>query len=376
MIGWRNTLSRDVKGCIIGTFGSGEDITERKQMEQQLRQAQKMEAVGQLAGGVAHDFNNLLGVILGYAELLLQGLSPNDPQHKDIEQIQKAGDRAALLTRQLLAFSRKQVLQPRVLNLNAVAVGAEKLLQRLIGEDIELVVLLNPKLRCVKADPGQIEQIIMNLAVNARDAMPAGGKLTIETSNAEFDEQNAGQHAATGLRPHAMLAVTDTGCGMDEKTKAHIFEPFFTTKEFGKGTGLGLSTVYGIVKQNGGSVWVYTEPGIGTTFKIYLPCVDSVLEIESPSDEAESLMVTDVIMPGMSGRHLADRLTPLRPEMKVLYVSGYTDDAIVHHGVLEPGLAFLQKPFSPKALARKVNQVLRSGPLRAGSVIRAGSVTT
>ena len=387
------------------------DITERKHLERMLRQAQKMEAVGQLAGGVAHDFNNLLGVILGYADLLLVQPALNDSQRRDLGEIQKAGVRAALLTRRLLAFSRKQVLQPKVLDLNTVVLGAEKLLQRLIGENIELRVVLNPALGRVKADSGQLEQIIMNLAVNARDAMPEGGKLTIETSNVEIDEQYAAQHDAALAGPHVMLAVTDTGCGMDAKTKAHIFEPFFTTKEFGKGTGLGLATVYGIVKQSGGWIWVYTEPGLGTTFKIYLRCVNPAIEIVLPSDKMEKvaggsqtiliveddaallqvthrsleevgyailaarspaeaihisenhpgpihLMVTDVIMPGMSGDKLANYLSVLRPEMKVLYVSGYTDHTIVHHGVLEPGLAFLQKPFSPKTLARKVGEVL------------------
>jgi PAS domain S-box-containing protein len=387
------------------------DITERKHLEQMLRQAQKMEAVGQLAGGVAHDFNNLLGVIMGYGELLLEQQGLNDSQRKDIGEIQKACVRAALLTRQLLAFSRKQVLQPKVLDLNAVVAGAEKLLQRLIGENIELRVVLNPAIGRVKADSGQLEQIIMNLAVNARDAMPEGGKLTIETSNVEIDEQYAAQHSSALTGPHVMLAVTDTGCGMDAQTKAHIFEPFYTTKKFGKGTGLGLATVYGIVEQSGGSVWVDTEPSLGATFKIYLPCIDSVLEIVSPSDKVEKLdmgsqtilvveddaallqvthrsleevgyailaarspaeaihiseshlgpihlMVTDVIMPGMSGDKLASYLAALRPEMRVLYVSGYTDDTIVHHGVLEPGLAFLQKPFSPRTLARKVGEVL------------------
>jgi PAS domain S-box-containing protein len=407
------TLSpiKNADGHIVGVSTVARDITESKHMEQMFRQAQKMEAVGQLAGGVAHDFNNLLGVILGYTELLLDHPGLNEAHHKDIDQIQKAGQRAALLTRQLLAFSRKQVLQPTVLDINAVVAGAEKLLRRLIGEDIELLVVLNPVLGRVKADSGQIEQIIMNLVVNARDAMPSGGKVTIETSNVEIDVKYAAEHPSTGPGPHVMLAVTDTGCGMDAKTKAHIFEPFFTTKEFGKGTGLGLATVYGIVKQSGGSVWVYTEPGIGTTFKIYLPCVDPVHEIASPASHVEKvdrgsqtiliveddaallqvthrslqevgyailaarspaeaihiseihpgpihLMVTDVIMPGMSGDRLAIHLSALRPEMKVLYVSGYTDDAIVHHGVLEPGLAFLQKPFSPRTLARKVGEVL------------------
>ncbi len=400
-------------GQVVGVSSVARDVTERKNLEEMYRQAQKMEAVGQLAGGVAHDFNNLLGVVLGYTGLLLDRLSPDDPSCKCITEIQKAGDRAALLTRQLLAFSRKQVLQAKVLDLNEVVAGAEELLQRLIGEDIELLVIPNAALGRIKADAGQLEQIIMNLAVNARDAMPPGGKLTIETSNVEIDEEYSVKHPATRPGPHVMLSVTDTGCGMDAKTQAHIFEPFFTTKDFGKGTGLGLSTVYGIVKQSGGSVWVYSEVGIGTTFKVYFPCVSPALEMAPPSDQSEKveggshtilivedeaallevthrslaavgyaildahspaeairiseshpgpihLMVTDVIMPGMSGAQLASHLSAPRPEMKVLYVSGYTDDTIVRHGVLEPGLAFLQKPFSPKTLARKVGEVLAS----------------
>ena len=399
------------EGQVVGLSTVARDVTESRHLEEMFRQAQKMEAVGQLAGGVAHDFNNLLGVILGYTGLVLERMGTTDSQRKDIGEIQKACVRASLLTRQLLAFSRKQVLQPKVLDLNAVVAGAEKLLQRLIGEDVELLVVMNPKLCRVKADPGQIEQIIMNLAVNARDAMPVGGKLTIKTSNIELDDKYASQHPSTLPGLHAMLAVTDTGCGMDAKTKAHMFEPFFTTKTSEKGTGLGLATVYGIVKQSGGSVWVYSEPGLGTTFKIYLPCVDQLPESESRisivekvdrgsqtilvvEDEAAllqvtrrsleevgyvilaaqspaeaihiskshpgpiHLMVTDVILPGISGPQLASHLSPLRPEMKVLYVSGYTDDSIVRHGVLEPGLAFLQKPFSPKMLARKVGEVL------------------
>ena len=407
------TLSpiKDSDGRVVGVSSVARDVTHGKNLEAMLRQAQKMEAVGRLAGGVAHDFNNLLGVILGYTGLLLDPMSSDDPQRKSIEEIQKAGVRAALLTRQLLAFSRKQVLQPKVLDLNTVVADTEKLLQRLIGEDIELVVILKPALGRIEADAGQLEQIIMNLAVNARDAMPPGGRITIETSNVELDEEYAAQHPATHSGPHVMLSVTDTGCGMDAKTKAHMFEPFFTTKEFGKGTGLGLSTVYGIVKQSGGSIWVYSEVGIGTTFKIYLPCVDPVLEIAPLNDKsgkvargsetilivedekalldvtrrsleaagyvvlaADSLteairisgshpgpihlMVTDVVMPGMSGAELASRLSAPRPEMKVLFVSGYTDDTIVRHGVLEPGLAFLQKPFSPRTLARKVSEIL------------------
>jgi PAS domain S-box-containing protein len=406
------TLSpiKDVDGQVVGVSSIFRDVSENKCLEDMFRQAQKMEAVGQLAGGVAHDFNNLLGVILGYTGLMLDRLSPDDPERKNIEQIEKAGDRAALLTRQLLAFSRKQVLQPKVFDLNTVVTGMEKLLQRLIGEHIELLVVIDPSLGRVKADSGQIEQIIMNLVVNARDAMPTGGKLTIETSNVELDEDYAAQHDSTLPGPHVMLAVTDTGCGMDSKTQERIFEPFFTTKEFGKGTGLGLSTVYGVVKQSGGSVWVYSEPGIGTTFKIYFPCALSPLGIEPPTKTVEGigtgqtillveddtallqamrlslekagyailaaqspaeamriaeshlgpihLMVTDVIMPGMSGPQLATGLSVLRPEMKVLYISGYTDEIITHHGVLEPGLSFLQKPFSPTTLARKVGEVL------------------
>ena len=407
------TLSpiKDADGKVVGISSVARDVTESKNLEEMYRQAQKMEAVGQLAGGVAHDFNNLLGVILGYTGLLLERLEPGDAEFKSISEIQKAGDRAALLTNQLLAFSRKQVLQPKILDLNTVVAGAEKLLQRLIGENIALSVVLDPALGRIEADAGQLAQIIMNLAVNARDAMMSGGKLTIETANVEIDEEGALQLRGTKIGPHVMLTVTDTGCGMDAATKAHMFEPFFTTKEFGKGTGLGLSTVYGIVKQSGGSVWAYSEIGIGTSFKICLPRVSPTLETVAVSDRFEKieggsqtilvvedeaallevtrrsldavgyailvaqnpaeairiseshpgpihLMVTDVIMPGMSGAQLATHLSATRPEMKILYVSGYTDDTIVRHGVLGPGLAFLQKPFSPKTLARKVSEVL------------------
>jgi len=408
------------KGELVGSVVTFLDISERCQLEAQFRQAQKMEAVGRLAGGVAHDFNNLLGVIIGYSEILLDRLGPNDQLYTNAQEIKKAGDRAASLTRQLLAFSRQQLLEPRVLDLNAVVASTEKLLRRLIGEDIELVVVPGGALGRVKADPGQIEQIIMNLAVNARDAMPKGGKLIIETANIELDEAYALQHRVVQPGRYVVLTMTDSGCGMDAETQAHIFEPFFTTKEVGKGTGLGLATVYGVVKQSGGYIWVYSEPGKGTTFKIYMPRVDelgeaeqrsetpakmehgsetillveddaalrkltcrsledsgyAVLTAESPTEAARiseeyegliHLMVTDVVMPGMDGRELADRLTPLRPEMKVLYVSGYTDDAIVYHGMLEPGLAFLQKPFSPKALARKVREVLDAGGLKPGA---------
>ena len=388
-----------------------EERAERKKLEEQLRQAQKMEAIGQLTGGIAHDFNNMLTVIIGYSELMLQRLKADDPLRSEVEQVKEAGVRASLLTRQLLAFSRKQVLQPRVLDLNAVLTNMDRMLQRLIGEDIDLVTVPAPGLGGVLADPGQIEQGIMNLVVNARDAMPQGGKLTIETANVELDEAYARQHGPVQPGPYVMLAVSDTGCGMDAETQARIFEPFFTTKEVGKGTGLGLSTVYGIVKQSSGDIWVYSEPGRGTTFKIYLPWVEGAVDTVEPGvapardvrgsetillveddvgirrlvrqvlaergywvleaihgthaiqiSEQHTvpihLLVTDVVMPGMSGRELAEHLKPSRPNMKVLFMSGYTDKAIVHHGELDPGTAFLQKPFTPDALARKVREVL------------------
>jgi two-component system, cell cycle sensor histidine kinase and response regulator CckA len=397
-----------------------EERTERKKLEGQLRQAQKMEAIGQLTGGIAHDFNNMLTVIVGYSDLMLQKLRADDPLRSEVEQVKEAGVRASLLTRQLLAFSRKQVLQPRVLDLNAILTNMDRMLQRLIGEDIGLVTVPEPGLWRVHADPGQIEQVIMNLAVNARDAMPQGGKLTIETANVQLDDAYAREHVFVKPGPYVMLAVSDTGCGMDAETQAHIFEPFFTTKEPGKGTGLGLSTVYGIVKQSEGYVWVYSEVGRGTAFKIYLPRVEAVAEAVEPSREAARtvrgsetillveddnpvrklihstlhaygytvleahhgkhaiqvceqhagpihLMVTDVVMPEMRGRELAERLKPSHPTMKVLFMSGYTDRGIVHHGELVQGTAFLQKPFTPDALARKVREVLDE-PLRRQGV--------
>ncbi len=390
------------------------DITERKRLEAQLRQSQKMEAVGRLAGGVAHDFNNLLTVITGYSDLLLEELSDDNRLRRAADEIHKAADRAASLTCQLLAFSRRQVLEPKVLHLNQVVSNIDKMLRRLIGEDIDLLTVLEPQLGRVKGDRGQIEQVIMNLALNARDAMPHGGKLTIETANVELDEAYTCSHIAVQPGPYVMLAVSDTGCGMDEETQAHLFEPFFTTKEPGQGTGLGLATVYGIVKQSGGNIWVYSEPERGTTFKIYLPRVEEAVEdaatgeparhppsgsetvllvedeqsvrqlvgealrrngytVLEASNGAEAirvceghqgpiqLLVTDVVMPEMGGRALAQRLASLRPEMKVLYMSGYTNNAIVHHGVLDPGTAFLQKPFRPADVARKVREVLEGG---------------
>jgi signal transduction histidine kinase/DNA-binding response OmpR family regulator len=378
--------------------------------EEKLRQSQKLDSIGQLAGGIAHDFNNLLTVISGYSDLLSRTKQEPSAQAK-IDEIRKASDRAAALTRQLLAFSRKQVLLPTVLDLTETVVNMDKLLQRLIGEDVNLVTILDHRLNRVKADAGQIEQVIMNLAINARDAMPQGGKLTIETMNAYLDESYARRHAVVTPGPYVMLAVSDTGIGMNDEIMSHIFEPFFTTKEPGKGTGLGLAMVYGIVKQSGGNIWVYSEPGQGATFKIYLPVVtnesdlvtshfalparptgtESILLVEDEDalrqllfdilvDEgytiipaasgAEALticaeypdhidlLVTDVVMPGMGGRQLVERLSVTRPETKILYMSGYTDNAIVHHGVLDSGTAFLQKPFTPIAVLRKVREVL------------------
>jgi signal transduction histidine kinase/ActR/RegA family two-component response regulator len=388
---------------------------ELRRSEEQLRQAQKMEAIGQLAGGVAHDFNNLLTIISGYSDILLNGmLRPDDPACEPVKEILKAADRASALTRQLLTFSRRQVVAPQVLALNQVIQDLDKMLRRLIGEDIALTSVLAPNLGQVKADPGQIEQVLLNLVVNARDAMPRGGRLTIETANVVLDEVYARTHPEIAPGSFVMLAVTDTGCGMDAATQARIFEPFFTTKGVGKGTGLGLSTVYGIVKQSAGSIYVYSELGRGTSFKVYLPqTLESIAAapqagrnvVASPSrggsetlllveddegvraltrtvlkngsydvieavdpDEALRLvekhaapihlLVTDVVMPGMSGRELAERLTAQRPDLKVLYVSGYTDDSVVRHGLLEAEVAFLQKPFTPDALARKVREVL------------------
>ncbi|MCI0352407.1 MAG: ATP-binding protein, partial [Acidobacteriales bacterium] len=386
-----------------------EDTTERRALEDQLRQSQKMEAVGRLAGGVAHDFNNLLTVIKGYSELMLDQVQPADPLRGELEEVKKAADRAAALTRQLLAFSRKQVLAPKVIDLNSVISNVQRLLQRLLGEDIELNNALESKLGRLKADPGQIEQVIMNLAVNARDAMPSGGKLTIASSNVILDETFIHDSKVTP-GPYVLLSVTDTGIGMDAETRLRIFEPFFTTKEQGKGTGLGLSTVYGIVKQSGGYISVYSEPGLGTTFKVYLPRVDAVAEVPSAAtgDRVQTgtetillvededgvrtltrqllqrqgysvlearhggeallicerhagplhLLLTDVVLSQMSGRELAQRLSQVRQQMKVLFMSGYSEEAIVQHGVLDSGTAFLQKPFTAESLSAKVREVL------------------
>jgi PAS domain S-box-containing protein len=406
---------RDERGEVRGVVLVFHDVSQRRRLEAQFLQAQKMEAVGRLAGGVAHDFNNLLTVILGYSDAVLSGLPPEGPVRAMVEEVSQAGQRAAGLTRQLLAFSRQQLLEPRVLDLNTVVNGIEKMLGRLIGEDVSITCVLDPDLGRVRADPGQIEQVLMNLAVNARDAMPQGGRLTIETANVRLDETYTQSHPEVRPGRYVMLSLTDTGVGMDETTKARLFEPFFTTKEVGRGTGLGLATVYGIVKQSGGSIFVYSEPNRGTSFKIYLPRLEAVAPLPKSNpglvkssgggetillvedEEAvrtltrqvlESkgytaieardgqdalhraeryegpihLLLTDVVMPHLGGRELADRLKVSRPGLRVLYLSGYTDDAVVRHGVLEADVAFLQKPFTPAELARKVREVLDGPP--------------
>jgi PAS domain S-box-containing protein len=414
----RSTVICDDAGNPIGMRGVTMDISAAKeaeaartQLEEQLRQSQKMESVGRLAGGVAHDFNNLLTVINGHSSLALQQLQPGDPLRSRLEDIRKAGDRAADLTRQLLALSRRQLLVPRVLDLNALITESTSMLRRLLGEDIELVTLLDPGSGRVKSDAGQLNQVILNLAVNARDAMPRGGKLILETRDVIFDEERGRTDPSVPPGSYVMLGITDSGSGMDAEIVSHMFEPFFTTKELGKGTGLGLSTVYGIVKQSGGSIGVDSRPGQGTSFKIYLPRIEEPLaEVEKKPAETERirgsetiliveddemvrrlvcqalrmygyqvveaanageallicethqrslpLMVTDIVMPQLSGQELAARLAPLHPKMRVIYLSGYTDDAVVRHGVLNSTTFFLQKPFTPIALVKKVREVL------------------
>ncbi len=411
LIAWNNTTLRDSGGRPIGTLSIGEDITQHQRLEEQLRQAQKMEAVGRLAGGVAHDFNNLLTAILGHAELLLDDLPSISTHRGDVDEIRMAAERAAGLTRQLLAFSRQQVLQPTILDVNDVVENLQKLLRRLIGEDVTLRVVLAPSAGHVKADAGQLEQVIVNLAVNSRDAMPGGGTLTIETGLADLTDEYMEAHRPVLPGSYVMLAVSDTGQGIRPEDRSRIFEPFFTTKEPGKGTGLGLSTVYGIIKQSGGYVWVYSEPGVGTTFKIYLPRVDAPVQTLEPArpsgtvaggsetillaeddeqlrtlaqgclermgyrvmvaangEEARALavahegtihlLVTDMVMPGESGRQLADRLIVMQPGIRCLFMSGYTDRTIVDQGILERGFRYLQKPFTPTILARMVRDVL------------------
>ena len=386
------------------------DVSEKKNLEDQVRQGQKMEAIGQLAGGVAHDFNNLLSVVLGYSDLVLRRLPEGDPLRTEVHHIREAGQRARAFTRQLLAFGRRQVLQPQVLDLATVVGQMDGLLRRLIGEDVDLRTVLAPDLGRIRFDPGQIEQILLNFAINARDAMPGGGKLTIEAANVELTDEEAHSRGGATPGPHVMLAVSDDGCGMDPAVQERIFEPFFTTKGFGKGTGLGLSTVYGIVKQSGGTIWVYSEPGKGTTFKVYLPRADGDVAAGEPSGAARSqdaagtilvvedeemvrdliaevlgeagytvlatgspreaveifehrgeevrLLLTDVVLPGMGGRQLAESLSARRPDLKVLYTSGYPDNAILHQGVLDPGVAFLEKPITPDELLEKLRETL------------------
>jgi PAS domain S-box-containing protein len=388
------------------------DITDRRRLEEHLRQAQKIEAVGRLAGGIAHDFNNILGVILGQSQIMLRGMPPDHPLRARVEQILSASERAAGLTRQLLAFSRKQVFEMRVLDLNEIVEGLKSMLGRLLGEDVELTFRRGQDLGRIRADPTQIEQILMNLAVNARDAMPGGGRLAVETSDAEMDEDYARIHAGAVAGRYVCLAVSDTGQGMTREVQARVFEPFFTTKEPGKGTGLGLSTVYGIVKQSDGFIYVYSEPGQGTTFKIYLPRVEAaadrpvalapatggtetvllvedeeslreligeileangyeVLVAEDPAKAIEAaerhqgvihLLLTDVVMPGMNGRELALRVKERRPAIRVLYMSGYTEDTIAHRGVLETGALLISKPFTQDALTRKLREALGPRP--------------
>jgi len=429
--GWENTVLRwkhkdgtirflestarpilDSEGDLVGFIGIDRDVTERRRLEQQLLQVQKMEAIGILAGGVAHDFNNLLTIVLGNADLLLMKLKKDHPFYEGIKEIRKAGIGAASLTRQLLAFSRKQVIQPEIMNLNDVLNTTTKMLKRLIGENIELQTFFDPALEPVEADSGQMEQVIINLSVNARDAMPAGGKLTVETKNLFLNEDFFKSQGVKGeAGPYVMMRVSDTGSGMEEEILSHVFEPFYTTKGLGIGTGLGLSTVYGIVKQNKGYIFVDSKPGKGSVFEIYLPAAkggkkpvtaelvaeadligsETILVVEddimlrkltsrilerynyrilqaSNGDDALSvshkyggpidLIITDVIMPGMNVREMAEKIQSRRKEARILYMSGYMDNAISHHGVLTPGIDFLQKPYTPEGLARKIREVL------------------
>jgi len=400
-----------VRGRVLGSLGIYQDVTARGVLEKQLRMAQKMEAVGRLSGGISHDFNNLLGVIIGYIQVIKRSLVPGNSLYEYAEEVEKASQRAVALTRQLLAFSRQQVLEPVVLNLNTLVADMQKMLPRLIGEDIDLNLILDPAIGQVKADPGQLEQVVMNLAVNARDAMPDGGKLTVQTANAEIDVAFVREHPGSIPGKYVMLAVKDTGIGMDPETQSQIFEPFYTTKGRDKGTGLGLATVYGVVKQSNGYITVDSEKGKGSLFAVYLPRIEQrvlapaksspepldvrgsetillvedaeplrrlahlflkengyqvvtaadglqALEVAVQMSGPIDLLLTDVVMPGMNGRVLAERLAPGNPSMKVLYMSGYTDSFIAGHGVLEPGTHLLRKPFTEEVLVRKVRNVL------------------
>ncbi|HUJ33024.1 MAG TPA: ATP-binding protein [Candidatus Acidoferrum sp.] len=415
---------RNAEGEVEKLVIVNRDITERRELEHQLVLSQRLEAVGKLSGGIAHDFNNLLGVIIGYSEALQQTIGPEDSRREAIDEIQKAGQRAATLTHQLLAFSRKQVMEPKILDLNSIVVDMQKMLRRLIGEDIELKFETSPDLGRVKADRGQLEQVILNLAVNARDAMPRGGELKIKVANAVLDEKDAARHRYVVPGQYILLKVSDTGIGMSAATQAHIFEPFFTTKEKGKGTGLGLATVYGVVKQSGGYIWLESEVGKGTTFRIFLPRAEGVEEeassVEPPKrgtgprtillveDEASlrkltqrtlkemgyvvleaanaadaievakqtrspiDLLLTDVIMPGMSGGELARKMCPEDPHLRVLFMSGYTDGAIEDRGALPPGFVVLRKPFTRDTLLRTVEGALSPMPQGENSVVHAG----
>jgi signal transduction histidine kinase/ActR/RegA family two-component response regulator len=408
--GASGTFELKIVPCKMGILILTTDVTEARKIETQYRHSQKMEAIGRLAGSVAHDFNNVLSVILGYTSILLDDLTPPSPMRTDIEAIRQAAERASQLTRQLLTFSRQQSLKLRVTSLNDVVSESESMLHRLLGEDIELVTHLDREVFNIKADSGQLDQVIMNLAVNARDAMPTGGQLTIETENVVLDESYATGHFGVIPGRYVMLAISDNGAGMNQETQARMFEPFFTTKGPGKGTGLGLATVFGIVRQSGGNIWVYSEPGHGTTFRIYFPAVDgelvsaqqpiapavldgneTVLLVEDQDDvrgvakhilvrhgyhvlearngdEAMSaceqyrgvidLLLTDVVMPHINGRELANRLLKMRPGMKVLYMSGYTENAVIRHGVLDAGIEYLQKPFLPEQLVRRVREAV------------------
>ena len=413
---WNATRLTDSAGGSPQLLVIGQDISELRRLEHQLLLAQRMEGIGRLAGGIAHDFNNLLTAILGHAEMAQDDVAPTDPARGNIAEITRAAQRAADLTRQLLAFARRQIIEPRIVDLNGLVLNVDRMLRRLMGEDIELVTVQDPDLWRVRIDPGQFEQVLVNLAVNARDAMPDGGTLVIETRNVHLDDEFARQHTTVQPGPHVLLAVSDTGVGMDPEVLAHIFEPFFTTKEVGKGTGLGLATCYGIVKQNRGSIWVDSERAIGTTFRIYLPRAEAVLPASEPSEPhaveqprgSETVMlvedevlvrnlaadalrrhgyqvlsastglealdlagqvlhpidvlVTDVVMPQMGGEQLAVRMLSERPTLKVLFISGYTDVAVLQHGALVTATALLQKPFTPGQLVHRVRELLDTDP--------------